>query len=54
MIAKYGDKLLNSGNKKADSNLQQWEKNILKTIARYKSLFLKQKAIFSMGSAVSS
>lgn len=57
---KFGDRILNPDSSttnrttKADSNLQQWEKNILKTIARYKSLFLKQKAIFSLQSAPAS
>ena len=50
MIEKFGDILLKDerGKTKPDSYLQQWEKTILKTIARYKTLFLKKKAIFSL------
>jgi hypothetical protein len=49
MLNKFQDKLINGKevfNVKVDSNLQQWEKTILKTMARYKTIFLKQKAIF--------
>jgi len=52
MISKFRDRLLcnytGALSTKADSNLQQWEKTILKTIARYKNIFLKQKAVFSL------
>mmetsp|Transcript_7093 Transcript_7093/g.6205 ORF Transcript_7093/g.6205 Transcript_7093/m.6205 type:complete len:103 (+) Transcript_7093:1459-1767(+) len=50
MVEKYGDKLnrISDSHMKADSNLQQWEKTILKTISRYKTIFLKKKAEFSM------
>lgn len=35
---------------KPDSNLQQWEKTILKTISRYKTLFFTHKALFTFRS----
>ena len=32
--------------KKADSNLQQWEKTILKTLSRHKAIFFHNKAVY--------
>ena len=50
MQQRFGDRLAKESDTqtKIDSNLQQWEKTILKTMARYKTVFLKNKAIFWM------
>lgn len=43
MLRKFEDQLTNKD--KVDNTT--WEKTILKALARYKSIFYKQKAIFS-------
>ena len=55
MLEKFGDRLAydSSYHTRADSNLQQWEKTILKTIARHKGIFFKNKALFSLQSSSS-
>lgn len=52
MLDIYGEKIRRDfiDRTRPSSNLQEWEKTILKTFSRYKNIFAKNKAQFSLHS----
>lgn len=55
MIQLFGDKIRSEfvDRAGANCNLQEWEKTMLKTFSRYKDIFCKTKAVFSLQSSES-
>ena len=52
MLELFGEKIKRDfiDRTRPNSNLQEWEKTILKTFSRYKTIFAKNKALFSLHS----